>query len=725
MNNWKLRSTITGKDGMDFVEVNGHLASLDDPEDTLCEIIPFGDKYAAPIRTTASDDFGPVRNQVPGICNGTFTHTTSANGQVASTTLTGEGSGATFYYTFLADGTLSSITAATGGSNYKVGDKLQITTNQGHVIQFRLVDGSNTRLFAIRLVHDQGVLPYRVHKVRITETSDHTIQVLDPGHVMYSSPQDKLLDKYPDAAAAYGLRKLRSAYLGPAIRVRSEASGFPTIDVGFDSQGNLDTKALLDFAGTNSVRVTTWYDQSGNGNDATTTANAKQPTIVGGGVLRTVNGKPAMTFDGSDDDFILDHSDLYGQTRLDAYMHYQSDDSAYMFFTDPDSGSNYSFVAQDGSTTTALSGNYKNGANEPTLHVNGVSIPAVPGAGNNTRDDLHTALITNGAEHSTGAVVVHQGAGTSAWTNFGISTRPDDTTFKFAGKVTEVVLYNTDQSANRENIEKDMALYSGAFEVEDAPLLDAYGGAHAAYSLRKLNSDYTGAAVRVRRVSDNAELDLGFKSDGTLDTDAADAFWDGSNLTTITWYDQSGNGNDVTANPSGREPLLYNNTGLIPLDGRPSLRFVGDDAFPFDHTGLDRGNLSTFVVMKFSSTTGTQRAIQLSTGVNDRWYAPVLSSGFFLYAHGDGNIGTNSANNANNLHTVIAGATQGDAEAFLNGTSIGTKALTTGALQPSSVIGGTGSDYLNGFIQEVVVYSSDQSERRLGIERNIKNHYEL
>jgi hypothetical protein len=42
--------------------------------------------------------------------------------------------------------------------------------------------------------------------------------------------------------------------------------------------------------------------------------------------------------------------------------------------------------------------------------------------------------------------------------------------------------------------------------------------AAAAYSLRRLRSDYTGAAIRVRRSSDNAELDIGFTGDGDLDT---------------------------------------------------------------------------------------------------------------------------------------------------------------------------------------------------------------
>ena len=49
------------------------------------------------------------------------------------------------------------------------------------------------------------------------------------------------------------------------------------------------------------------------------------------------------------------------------------------------------------------------------------------------------------------------------------------------------------------------------------PLLDLYGGAAAAYSLRKLKTGAT-ASIRVRRSSDNQETDIGFSADGTLDT---------------------------------------------------------------------------------------------------------------------------------------------------------------------------------------------------------------
>jgi hypothetical protein len=49
-------------------------------------------------------------------------------------------------------------------------------------------------------------------------------------------------------------------------------------------------------------------------------------------------------------------------------------------------------------------------------------------------------------------------------------------------------------------------------------LLDLFPGAAAAYSLRKLRAAYSGSAVRVRRSSDNTEQDIGFTTQGELDT---------------------------------------------------------------------------------------------------------------------------------------------------------------------------------------------------------------
>jgi len=107
-----------------------------------------------------------------------------------------------------------------------------------------------------------------------------------------------LLDIYPNAAAAYSLRKLRTAYTGPAIQVRNSSNA--VADIGFFGE-ELDTSALLSHCGAGNGFVTTWYDQSGNGYDATQTTAEYQPQIVSSGSVILENGKPAVQFDGVDD----------------------------------------------------------------------------------------------------------------------------------------------------------------------------------------------------------------------------------------------------------------------------------------------------------------------------------------------------------------------------------------------------------------------------------------
>jgi hypothetical protein len=88
-----------------------------------------------------------------------------------------------------------------------------------------------------------------------------------------------LLDLYPNAAAAYSLRKLRTAYTGSAIRVRRSIipSGQPSEqDIGFVAD-QLDTVALLAFCGVGNGFVTTWYDQSESANHGIQETQASQP----------------------------------------------------------------------------------------------------------------------------------------------------------------------------------------------------------------------------------------------------------------------------------------------------------------------------------------------------------------------------------------------------------------------------------------------------------------
>lgn len=68
------------------------------------------------------------------------------------------------------------------------------------------------------------------------------------GIVQSGRSQALLLDTYSGAAAAYSLRKLRTAYTGSALRVRASSNGVEA-DIGFNSLGNLDEVALINHVG--------------------------------------------------------------------------------------------------------------------------------------------------------------------------------------------------------------------------------------------------------------------------------------------------------------------------------------------------------------------------------------------------------------------------------------------------------------------------------------------
>ena len=129
-----------------------------------------------------------------------------------------------------------------------------------------------------------------------------------------------LLDTYPNAAAAYSVRKLRAAYTGNAIRVRRSSDNTES-DIGFTALGNLDTTALTTFcSGTNGF-VTTWYDQSGNANNATQTTAANQPQIVSSGSVINVNSKPCLQFTRSSQQTLSYSTSLWTYTGNSTLFH--------------------------------------------------------------------------------------------------------------------------------------------------------------------------------------------------------------------------------------------------------------------------------------------------------------------------------------------------------------------------------------------------------------------
>ena len=97
---------------------------------------------------------------------------------------------------------------------------------------------------------------------------------------------------------AFSLRHLSSAYIGYAIRVQ-RSSDNTTANIGFTAAGDLDTASLKAFVGSSTGYVSVWYDQSGNGYNATQSTTAGLPTIVTNGVINRDNGRPSVYTNGA------------------------------------------------------------------------------------------------------------------------------------------------------------------------------------------------------------------------------------------------------------------------------------------------------------------------------------------------------------------------------------------------------------------------------------------
>lgn len=119
----------------------------------------------------------------------------------------------------------------------------------------------------------------------------------------------------PQSAGAYSLRKLRAGYAGPAIRIRNYGSNAER-DVGFTSNGELDTTAIVQFCNDQIGYVTRIYDQSGNNRHLNQTDSARMFRIYNGQSIDTKNNKPCMRALDSGRGYVTsDFAPLYGGTQ--------------------------------------------------------------------------------------------------------------------------------------------------------------------------------------------------------------------------------------------------------------------------------------------------------------------------------------------------------------------------------------------------------------------------
>lgn len=130
-----------------------------------------------------------------------------------------------------------------------------------------------------------------------------------------------------------------------------------------------------------------------------------------------------------------------------------------------------------------------------------------------------------------------------------------------------------------------------------------------AYSLRKLKNNYTGSAIKVRRSSDNAELDIGF-ANGELDTATLLTFADGGSAFVTTWYDQNGASINATQTTANLQPRIVNTGVVYTINGKPSINYHDNagstDMVLLTSTNAVHGHIA--IVTQFGTGTETSTA---------------------------------------------------------------------------------------------------------------------
>lgn len=101
----------------------------------------------------------------------------------------------------------------------------------------------------------------------------------------------RVLDGLPSAAAAFGIRKLRTGYAGALVNIRRSSDNAQQ-DFYPQADGNFPAGAFSTFIGGGSGFVTKWYDQSGNANDAIQATAANQPQLVTS--VAALNNRPGL-----------------------------------------------------------------------------------------------------------------------------------------------------------------------------------------------------------------------------------------------------------------------------------------------------------------------------------------------------------------------------------------------------------------------------------------------
>ena len=446
---------------------------------------------------------------------------------------------------------------------------------------------------------------------------------------------------------------------GAKIHFRAKDGGTFTItDSAGDDVFYLDN-VRVDATQSNAA-VHTWYDQSGNSKNATQTTAANQPLIAESGSLHTDGGKPTLKFDGTSHRLELSTKATIANTSIfSAFRSNTITQDSVLFHLAVDASNAVSIGLGDLATRTELGSR---------LRVGGSNVVEV---GDNTFTSTSQSLLGYIASSSAAKMFIDSTEETdtvqsrTSGVNNLIGARGDGNKL-FNGDISEVILFDSDQTNNRFKIESN------------------------------INNHYT------------------------IYTAAQNGFVN-------KWYDQSGNGRNATAAADANEPKIVSAgsyLGELEFDGSNDFLATGQSVI----TQSNAGSFSYFAVSTIATDEGGYLLGSAGNGstVGSSIYAQndskfSLSSGFNLLRD---NITRSSGENL-----VSACYTGGRANFRFNGggTSVTAGTFNFNANANFTIAnresGSSAATFLAGSIKEIIAYDADQTANRTAIETNIADEY--
>ena len=318
------------------------------------------------------------------------------------------------------------------------------------------------------------------------------------------------------------------------------------------------------------------------------------------------------------------------------------------------------------------------------------------------------------------------------WTAY--TTQPaDDATYATARAAILVGLNDTDATAEtRGTLPLSLKIVRTTTAPSTDLLLDTYPGSAAAYSVRKLAKDFSGYSMRVRRSSDEATQDIGFDSNGDLDT-AAIATFVGDAFGYVTrWYDQSGNANDATQNTSADQPMIYDRAAaaVILENGKPAVQFDGvSNKILSPDLGLSSTDFCIAATCKILGSQDTLYSLGYSYPTNGMLYRTQNSgTNTIMFFDGPSETSVSTTLNASSQTLHFINFNGGSFDVYGNGAN---KASATSVyalgddILHLGVNSGNNSYFLSGTLQEFIIYDVEQSTNRTGIETNINTEFSI